>query len=83
MSNEPLHFYKFTLWLVTMDAQSLLSPVASSQGQTISLRDLNLGTVCFYGQYVACYRVGKPSSLFVLGKYGHTKNIVNSIALRG
>ncbi|KAF0765680.1 Uncharacterized protein FWK35_00036021 [Aphis craccivora] len=46
------------------------------QGQTIAS--------CFsHGQlYVACSRVGKPSSLFVLAKDGLTTNIVHAMALR-
>ncbi|XP_036339810.1 uncharacterized protein LOC118749148 [Rhagoletis pomonella] len=58
--------------------------INKSQGQTMSVCGLDLGTACFsHGQlYVACSRVGKPSSLFVLAKDGLTKNIVHSIALR-
>lgn len=55
-----------------------------SQGQTMSICGLDLSTPCFsHGQlYVACSRVGKPSSLFVLAKDGLTKNIVHAIALK-
>lgn len=58
--------------------------INKSQGQTMSICGLDLGTPCFsYGQlYVACSRVGKPSSLFVLAKDGLTKDIVHAIALR-
>nr|XP_042904249.1 ATP-dependent DNA helicase PIF1-like [Parasteatoda tepidariorum] len=58
--------------------------INKSQGQTMSVCGLDLSTPCFsHGQlYVACSRVGKPSSLFVLAKDGMTKNIVHSIALR-
>ncbi|XP_015378227.1 PREDICTED: ATP-dependent DNA helicase pif1-like [Diuraphis noxia] len=58
--------------------------INKSQSQTITVCGLDLGTPCFsHGQlYVACSRVGKPSSLFVLAKDGFTKNIVHSIALR-
>ncbi|XP_056646381.1 ATP-dependent DNA helicase pif1-like [Diorhabda sublineata] len=61
--------------------------INKSQGQTMSVCGLDLRTPCFshgqFGQlYVACSRVGKPSSLFVLAKDGLTKNIVHAIALR-
>lgn len=58
--------------------------INKSQGQTMSVCGLDLSTSCFsHGQlYVACSRVGKPSSLFVLAKDGITKNIVHSVALR-
>ncbi|GFT72725.1 ATP-dependent DNA helicase pif1-like [Argiope bruennichi] len=58
--------------------------INKSQGQTMSVCGLDLRTPCFsHGQlYVACSRVGKPSSLFVLAKDGLTKNIVHAIALR-
>lgn len=58
--------------------------INKSQGQTLSVCGLDLATPCFsHGQlYVACSRVGKPSSLFVFAKDGLTKNIVHSIALR-
>lgn len=58
--------------------------INKSQGQTMSVCGLDLSTPCFsHGQlYVACSRVGKPSSLFVLAKDGLTKNIVHAVALR-
>lgn len=58
--------------------------INKSQGQTMSVCGLDLRTPCFsHGQlYVACSRVGKPSSLFVVAKDGLTKNIVHAIALR-
>ena len=58
--------------------------INKSQGQTLSVCGLDLSTQCFsHGQlYVACSRVGKPSSLFVLAKDGLTKNIVHCIALK-
>ncbi|XP_015185694.1 PREDICTED: ATP-dependent DNA helicase PIF1-like [Polistes dominula] len=58
--------------------------INKSQGQTMSVCGLDLSTPCFsHGQlYVACSRVGKPSSLFVLAKDGLTKSIVHAVALR-
>ena len=55
--------------------------VNKSQGQTMSVCGLDLRTPSFsHGQlYVACSRVGKPSSLFVLAKDGLTKNITSKI----
>lgn len=57
--------------------------INKSQGQTMSVCGLDLGTPCFsHGQlYVACSQVDKPSSLLVLAKYGLTKNIVHLSAL--
>ncbi|CAK1588385.1 unnamed protein product [Parnassius mnemosyne] len=57
--------------------------IDKSQGQTLSVCGLDLGTPCFsHGQpYMACSHVGKPSSLFVLAKNGLTKSIVHSIGL--
>ncbi|GFX56106.1 ATP-dependent DNA helicase [Trichonephila clavipes] len=51
--------------------------INKSQGQTMSVCGLDLRTPCFsHGQlYVACSRVGKPSSLFVLAKDGLTKTL--------
>ncbi|CAG9834397.1 unnamed protein product [Diabrotica balteata] len=58
--------------------------INKSQGQTMSICGLDLSTPCFSHRqlYVACSRVGKPSSLFVLNKDGLTKNIDHAIALR-
>ena len=58
--------------------------IHKSQGQTMYVCGLDLSTPCFsHGHlYVACSRVGKPSSLFVLAKDGLTKNIVHAIAIR-
>jgi ATP-dependent DNA helicase PIF1 len=58
--------------------------INKSQGLTMSVCSLDLSTsffshVQFIQLYVACSR---PSSLFVLAKYGITKNIVHSVALR-
>ncbi|KAF7278041.1 hypothetical protein GWI33_008813 [Rhynchophorus ferrugineus] len=59
--------------------------INKSKGQTMSVCGLDLCTPCFSnGQlYVACSRVGKPSSRFVIAKDGLTKNIVHVVALRG
>lgn len=56
--------------------------INKAQGQTMSVCGLDLSTPCFsHGQlYVACSRVGKPSSLYVIAKDGKTKNIVHKIA---
>jgi ATP-dependent DNA helicase PIF1 len=45
--------------------------INKSQGQTMYFCGLHLGTPCFSHEqlYVACSRVGKLSSLFVLAKY--------------
>jgi len=58
--------------------------INKSQGQTMSICGLDLENPCFsHGQlYVACSRVGKPSSLFVYTPHGLTKNIVHQTALR-
>ncbi|XP_049826248.1 uncharacterized protein LOC126266388 [Aethina tumida] len=58
--------------------------INQSQGQTMSICGLDLRTPYFsHGQlYVACSRVGKPSSLFVLAEDGLTINIVHATALR-
>lgn len=57
--------------------------INKSQGQTMSICGLDLENPCFsHGQlYVACSRVGRPSSLFVLTKDRLTKNIVHRLAL--
>ena len=58
--------------------------INKSQGQTMSVCGLDLRTSCFsHGKlYVACFRVGKPSNLYILAKDRLTKNIVHSLALR-
>lgn len=58
--------------------------INKSLDQTMTVCGLDLGTPCFSHEqlYVACSRVVKPSSLFVLAKDGFTKTIVHSIALR-
>lgn len=58
--------------------------INKSQGQTMTFCGLDLENPCFsHGQlYVACSRVGKPSSLFVYTPHGLTKNIVHPMALR-
>lgn len=57
--------------------------INKSQGQSLEVCGLNLEHPCFsHGQlYVACSRVGKPSSLFVYAANGKTKNIVYPKAL--
>lgn len=52
--------------------------INKSQGQSLEVCGINLETPCFsHGQlYVACSRVGKPSSLFVSAPDNKTKNIV-------
>ncbi|XP_055932759.1 uncharacterized protein LOC129962790 [Argiope bruennichi] len=80
------------LWHVPIQFKRIQFPIRlafamtinKSQGQTMSVCGLDLRTPCFsHGQlYVACSRVGKQSSLFVLAKDGLTKNIVHAIALR-
>ena len=49
--------------------------INKSQGQSLSVRGLNLNNPCFsHGQlYVACSCVGKPSALFVLVPNTKTK----------
>jgi ATP-dependent DNA helicase PIF1 len=55
--------------------------IIKSQGQMIFVCGLDLSTLCFSpGQLT--WRALEPSSLFVLMKYGITKNIVHSVALR-
>jgi len=52
--------------------------INKSQGQTMSICDLDLENTCFsHGQVynVACSRVGKPSNLFVLVKDRLTRNV--------
>ena len=81
LSPEKLQF----LTSVVLELQRRFAmTINKSQGQTMFVCSLDLSTPCFsHGQlYVACSRVGKPSSLFVLAKDGLTKNIVHTIALR-
>ena len=58
--------------------------INKSQGQTISICGLDLENPVFsHGQlYVACSRIGKPSSLFIYTPQKSTKNIVHQLALR-
>jgi len=58
--------------------------INKSQGQTMSIFGIDLENMCFSHEqlYVACSRVGKPSSLFVYTPQGLTKNIVHQLALR-
>lgn len=52
--------------------------INKSQGQSLGVCGINLEYHCFsHGQlYVACSRVGRPTSLFVYANEGKTKNIV-------
>ncbi|XP_017476411.1 PREDICTED: ATP-dependent DNA helicase pif1-like [Rhagoletis zephyria] len=52
--------------------------INKSQGQSLEVCGINLEFPCFaHGQlYVACSRVGKPSSLFIYAPQNKTKNIV-------
>lgn len=52
--------------------------INKSQGQSLEVCGINLESPCFsHGQlYVACSRVGKPSSLFIYAPENKTKNIV-------
>ncbi|KAF0688388.1 Uncharacterized protein FWK35_00034400 [Aphis craccivora] len=58
--------------------------INKSQGQKMSVCDLNLCTPSFsHGQlYVACSQVGKPSSLFALVKNELTINIFHAMSLK-
>ena len=58
--------------------------INKSQGQTMSICGLDLeNAVISHGQlYVACSRVGKPSSLLIYTPQQLTKNIVHQLALR-
>lgn len=58
--------------------------ISKSQGQTMIIGGLDLENSCFpHGQlYVAGFRVGKPSKLFVCTFEGLTKNITHPTALR-
>lgn len=57
--------------------------INKSQGQSLEVCGINLEFPCFaHGQlYVACSRVGKPSSLFIYAQQHQTKNIVHQKAL--
>jgi len=57
--------------------------INKAQGQSLEICGINLEHPCFsHGQfYVACSRVGKPSSLFMYAKNGKTKNVVYRKAL--
>ncbi|XP_029341402.1 ATP-dependent DNA helicase PIF1-like [Acyrthosiphon pisum] len=57
--------------------------INKAQGQTMYICGLDLENPCFsHGQlYVACSRVGEPSSLFILAKDRLTKNIVHQLVL--
>lgn len=58
--------------------------INKSQGQSLEICGVNLELPCFsHGQlYVACSRVGKPSSLYVFAPNGNTKNVVYHRALQ-
>lgn len=58
--------------------------INKSQGQSLSVCGINLENPCFsHGQlYVACSRVGKPSTLFIYAPEHKTKNIVYQKALQ-
>lgn len=58
--------------------------INKAQGQSLQICGLNLGEPVFsHGQlYVACSRVGKPDSLFILTEERKTKNIVYQRALQ-
>lgn len=57
--------------------------INKSQGQSLQVCGINLEFPCFaHGQlYVACSRVGKPTSLFIYAPQKKTKNIVYQKAL--
>lgn len=57
--------------------------INKSQGQSLSVCGINLENPCFsHGQlYVACSRVGKPTTLFIYAPEHKTKNIVYQKAL--
>jgi ATP-dependent DNA helicase PIF1 len=52
--------------------------INKSQGQSLEVCGINLEFPCFaHGQlYVACSRVGKPSSLYIYGTAKQNKNVV-------
>uniref|UniRef100_A0AAG5CWG8 DNA helicase Pif1-like 2B domain-containing protein n=1 Tax=Anopheles atroparvus TaxID=41427 RepID=A0AAG5CWG8_ANOAO len=58
--------------------------INKSQGQSLEVCGINLEFSCFsHGQlYVACSRVGKPSSLFIYAPDNKTKNVVYHKALQ-
>lgn len=58
--------------------------INKAQGQSLEICGINLEFPCFsHGQlYVACSRIGKPSSLFVYATDGKTKNVVYQKALQ-
>lgn len=58
--------------------------INKAQGQSLQVCGLNLEQQCFsHGQlYVACSRVGKPSSLIIYTTDGKSKNIVYQRALQ-
>lgn len=65
------------------DRLAFAMTINKSQGQSLEVCGIDLEFPCFsHGQlYVACSRVGKPSSLFVFAPENKTKNIVHHIAL--
>lgn len=71
---------------VPIEFKRVQFPIRLAIAMTInkSVWGLDLANPCFSLRqlYVACSRVGKPSSLFVLAKDGITKNFVHSITLR-
>uniref|UniRef100_A0AAG5DC45 DNA helicase Pif1-like 2B domain-containing protein n=1 Tax=Anopheles atroparvus TaxID=41427 RepID=A0AAG5DC45_ANOAO len=57
--------------------------INKSQGQSLEVCGINLEMPCFsHGQlYVACSRVGKPTSLYIYAPEKRTKNVVYQAAL--
>lgn len=78
-SDSPVQFRRLQFQIRLAFAMT----INKSQGQTISICGLDLENRVFsHGQlYVACSRVGKPSSLFIYTPQELTKNIVHKIAL--
>ena len=74
-SNSPIPFRRLQFPIRLAFAMT----INKSQGQTMSICGLDLeNTVFSHGQlYVACSRVGKPSSLFIYTPQEFTKNIVH------